>query len=125
MNTDEFGGLTECRREIAGEIKMNSSFYILEEGNVTNKILYETVAKLDRQKLAGYGFRKIYGGLDKCSRNAVCFHHISGGVMIVIDTRYVIQLSGTEDMRLSTSSDLINLVNEELTQVKFRKVGES
>jgi len=122
MNTDEFRGLTGGRREIVGEMKIDS--YILGEGNVTNRTLYETVAKLDRQKLAGYGFKKFYEGVDNCFRDVVYLHHISGGVMIVKNIRYVIRLSGTEEMRLSTSRDLINLVNEELTQVKLRKVGE-
>ena len=123
MNTDEFRGLTGGRREIVGEMKIDS--YILGEGNVTNRTLYETVAKLDRQKLAGYGFKKFYEGVDNCFRDVVYLHHMSGGVIIIKDIRYVIRVSGTEEMRSSTSRDLMNLVNKELTQVKFRKVGES
>ena len=123
MNTDEFGG--GGRREIVGKIKIDS--YILEEGegNVTNRTLYETVANLDRQKLAGYGFKKFYEGVDNCFRDVVYLHHMSGGVIIIKDIRYVIRVSGTEEMRSSTSRDLMNLVNKELTQVKFRKVGEA
>ena|SRR3989344_297083 len=123
MNTDEFRGLTGGRREIVGEMKIDS--YILGEGNVTNRTLYETVAKLDRQKLAGYGFKKFYEGVDNCFRDVVYLHHMSGGVIIIKDIRYVIRVSGTEEMRSSTSRDLMNLVNKELTQVKFRKVGEA
>ena len=123
MNTDEFRGLTGGRREIVGEMKIDS--YILGEGNVTNRTLYETVANLDRQKLAGYGFKKFYEGVDNCFRDVVYLHHMSGGVIIIKDIRYVIRVSGTEEMRSSTSRDLMNLVNKELTQVKFRKVGEA